>query len=76
MTPTIRDLLGKRMLFFDGAMGSLLQQNGLVGGEAPERWNITHPDVILNIHKSYLDAGCDMIKTNTFGANSAKFTEE
>ena len=35
MTPTIRDLLGKRMLFFDGAMGSLLQQNGLVGGEAP-----------------------------------------
>lgn len=69
----IKQELGKRLVFFDGGMGSLLQQNGLGGGELPELWNLSHPDLILKIHKDYLAAGCDIIKTNTFGANGAKF---
>ena len=44
-------------------------------GEYPERWNITHPDVITNIHKEYFDAGSNVVSTNTFGANLLKFSE-
>lgn len=69
------DKLGTRMLFFDGAMGTILQSKGLQPGEIPELWNITHEDIILDIHKSYLQAGCDIIKTNTFGANSFKMKD-
>ncbi|MEG0963168.1 MAG: homocysteine S-methyltransferase family protein [Lachnospiraceae bacterium] len=64
--------LGKKLLFFDGAMGTLLQELGLKLGEIPEIWNITQEDTILNIHKSYLEAGCDIIKANTFGINPFK----
>ena len=65
---------GKEILFFDGAMGTQLQKNGLKSGELPENMNLTRPDVILSIHKAYLDAGCNVITTNTFGANSLKFS--
>lgn len=64
--------LGKRLLFFDGGMGTLLQERGLGPGEEPEPWNLTHPDVIRNIHRQYLDAGAEILKTNTFGANGIK----
>ncbi len=64
--------IGKRLYFFDGAMGTLLQENGLGIGELPEPWNLTHPEVVLNIHRQYLDAGCDILKTNTFGGNAIK----
>ncbi len=64
--------LGKRIVFFEGGMGSILQQNGLAPGELPEVWNLQKPDFILNIHRNYLKAGCDIVKTNTFGANSIK----
>lgn len=67
--------LGKRLLFFDGAMGTMLQAVGLGPGEQPEPWNLTHPDVILKIHRSYLAAGADILKTNTFGANRAKLSQ-
>lgn len=66
---------GKELLFFDGAMGTILQKNGLGAGELPEIWNITHGDLILNIHKSYIDAGADVITTNTFGANELKLRD-
>ncbi|MBQ4572490.1 MAG: homocysteine S-methyltransferase family protein [Clostridia bacterium] len=68
-----KEKFGKEILFFDGAMGTMLQKNGLKTGELPENMNITHPDVLLKIHKEYLDAGCNVITTNTFGANSLKF---
>ena len=55
-------------------MGTLLQKRGLCAGELPELWNIEHSDVIVDIHKSYLDAGSNVISTNTFGANSLKFS--
>ncbi len=63
----------KRILIFDGGTGSVLQQRGLAPGEKPEMWNITHPEEIIRLHKEYLDAGCDIIKTNTFGINSLRF---
>lgn len=63
----------KKLLFLDGAMGTILQAKGLPLGELPENWNITHPEVIKGIHKSYLDVGCNIISSNTFGANSLKF---
>lgn len=69
----IRELLKKQRLYFDGGMGTLLQAKGLKAGELPEMWNITHPDIIKDIHLSYLDAGSNIISTNTFGANCLKF---
>lgn len=74
----IREKLGKELLFFDGAMGTMLQKYGLKTGEMPENLNLTNPDLIYGIHKAYLEAGCNIIKANTFGANSLKFdnTEE
>ena len=69
-----KEKFGKEILFFDGAMGTMLQKNGLKTGELPENMNITHPEVLLKIHKEYLDAGCNVITTNTFGANSLKFS--
>lgn len=64
--------LGKRLIFFDGGMGTLLQDNGLGAGELPEPWNLTRPDLICEIHRQYVEAGADLIKTNTFGANGVK----
>ena len=67
--------LGKEWLFFDGGMGSILQERGLAAGELPETWNITRPEEIQSIHRAYLDAGSDIINTNTFGANALKFPD-
>ena len=67
--------LGREWLFFDGGMGALLQERGLAAGELPETWNITHPEEIQSIHRAYLDAGSDIINTNTFGANALKFPD-
>ena len=72
----IRDRLGKELLFFDGGMGTLLQEKGLEPGELPELWNITHPDEIRSIHRRYMEAGCDIVLTNTFGANALKFHDD
>ena len=71
----IRDEIGKRLLFFDGGMGSLLQKRGLQAGELPETWNILKPDVLTEIHKEYAEAGADIILANTFGANRFKYAD-
>jgi 5-methyltetrahydrofolate--homocysteine methyltransferase len=63
------------MVFFDGGMGTLLQANGLEAGELPELWNLQKPVLIENIHRRYLEAGADLLKTNTFGANRIKLRE-
>lgn len=67
-----KERLGKELLFFDGAMGTMLQERGLETGEIPELWNMTHEEVILDVHKQYLEAGCDIVKANTFGINPFK----
>lgn len=69
----IRDFINNNMVYLDGGMGTLLQKSGLQPGELPERWNISHPEVIKEIHKSYYDSGSNIVNTNTFGANSLKF---
>ena len=67
--------LGKRLLYFDGGMGTLLQGMGLSGGERPETWNLSHPDEIIALNRSYFEAGCDVVNTNTFGANALKYPD-
>lgn len=69
----IREELGGRIIFFDGGLGSLLQERGLKPGELPETWNLTRPEVLYDIHRAYLDAGADIILANTFGANGFKY---
>lgn len=64
-----------RRLFCDGGMGSLLQAQGLKAGELPELWNLTHPEVLRDIHRQYLAAGADIMTTNTFGANGLKYRD-
>ena len=59
-------------LIFDGAMGTMLQSAGLEAGGLPEVYNIEHPDIVLGIHKKYVEAGADVITTNTFQANALK----
>ncbi len=69
----IRDFIKNNIVYLDGGMGTLLQKSGLRPGELPERWNVSHPEVIKEIHKSYYDSGSNIVNTNTFGANSLKF---
>lgn len=70
----IKDYLKDNFLYLDGGMGTLLQKEGLLPGEMPERWNITHPEIITKIHRDYFDAGSNVVNTNTFGANLLKFS--
>ncbi len=71
----IREFFKNNIIYLDGAMGTFLQDNGLEMGELPESWNITHPEVIKNIHRDYFDAGANVVNTNTFGANLLKFSK-
>lgn len=71
-----RDYLKENIVYLDGGMGTLLQERGLKPGEHPERWNISHGDVITSIHKAYFDAGSNVVCTNTFGANTLKFDND
>ena len=72
----ILEKLKNNRIIFDGGYGTNLQKCGLLPGELPETWNLTHSDVITKLHGDYLAAGCDILKTNTFGANLLKFTPE
>ena len=69
---TICELIKKKRLYFDGGFGTMLQKRGLGPGELPENWNIEHPDIIEDIHRQYLNAGANIITTNTFGVNCKK----
>jgi 5-methyltetrahydrofolate--homocysteine methyltransferase len=61
-----------KVLVSDGAWGTFLQRKGLQPGECPELWNITRREDVLDIAKNYVDAGADMIETNSFGGTSFK----
>ncbi len=71
----ISELKEGKFLLFDGAMGTMLQKAGLKTGELPETYNITHPEVLTQIHREYVEAGCDVITTNTFQANELKLVD-
>lgn len=72
----ILDYMKLGLVCLDGGMGTMLQKSGLLPGELPERWNITHPEKITDIHRQYFDAGSNIVNTNTFGANCLKFSDE
>lgn len=73
---TIKEKLSQEIIIFDGAMGTMLQAKNMPKDVLPETFNLTHPEVITSIHKEYLEAGADVITTNTFGANLLKFSED
>ncbi|MBQ3053964.1 MAG: homocysteine S-methyltransferase family protein [Clostridia bacterium] len=72
----ITDFMKNNILCLDGGMGTLLQENGLKSGELPESWNLSHPDIIKNIHIDYFNSGSNVVSANTFGANILKFSEK
>lgn len=72
----INELTNDRILFFDGAMGTMLQQRGLTPGELPELLNLSNPDIITDIHREYVRAGSDIVTTNTFQAHELKLGVE
>ena len=65
-------LRGEEHLLFDGGMGTMLQAAGMKAGALPELLNFSDPDVITGIQRQYVEAGCDVITSNTFGANAHK----
>ncbi len=67
--------LKSQRLFFDGGFGTVLQSMGLKSGMAPENWNITDPEKVTSVHKAYIDAGSNIITTNTFGVNRDKYSD-
>ncbi|MDR0862232.1 MAG: homocysteine S-methyltransferase family protein [Oscillospiraceae bacterium] len=60
----------RRFVYFDGAMGTMLQRSGLPKGSRPDVMNILAPQAVADIHRAYRDAGSDILNTNTFGANA------
>ncbi len=72
----LQNRINEGFVILDGGFGSLLQKKGLKAGELSETWNITHPDVVKDIHKSYLAAGSDIIVSNSFGINALKYAED
>lgn len=67
--------LKESALLFDGAMGTMLQESGLKPGGCPEELNASNPEAVKNIHKKYIDAGADIVTTNTFGGTRPKLEE-
>lgn len=70
-----KKLLEKDFVFLDGGMGTMIQSTGVDAGHIPELLNITNPDIIKDIHRSYIESGSDIIYANTFGANSYKLKD-
>lgn len=62
----------KKILVSDGAWGTMLQSYGFKTGDCPEYWNIEHPEIVMQIAQSYIDAGADIIETNSFGGSKIK----
>ena len=73
---TLREELKSKRLYFDGSCGTYLQDRGLAAGDIPELLNLSSPELIVDMHRAYLQSGADIILTNTFGANALKFKDE
>ncbi len=73
MKKDIRETINKCRLYFDGASGTVLSEMGLPFGKAPEEWNTEQPERVESLHRAYIAAGANIIKTNTFGVNSQKY---
>lgn len=75
MSRLMKWLSERRVLVLDGAMGTMLQAAGLPPGGSPERWVLEAPDKIEGIHRAYLQAGADVVETDTFGGSRPKLAE-
>jgi len=71
-----RDFLRDNFVILDGGMGSLLQKRGLKPGEKPETFNVLHPEIIIDIQRSYYNAGSNVVNANSFGANPFNFPDD
>jgi 5-methyltetrahydrofolate--homocysteine methyltransferase len=67
--------LQNEVLILDGSMGAFIQARGLPDGYAPDLWNVEQPEAIIAIHREYIEAGCDIVLTNTFGATRLRLDE-
>src|ERR1700733_13447286 len=74
MKMLLQDVIRKRPLLGDGAMGTQLMFSGLEQGNCGEAWNLTHPEKVLAIQRRYVDAGSDCLITNTFGGSRIMLT--
>ena len=76
MNPFIQHLLGIGPVITDGAWGTQLQARGLANGELPDAWNLSHPEQIAGVAQAYVEAGSQIILTNTFSANRVRLAEQ
>lgn len=72
MPRSILDLIRERKVLLDGGFGTELIKNGFPQGACPESWNVEKPEIVQKIHKSYYDAGSDVVLTNSFGGTTIK----
>lgn len=75
MANILEELKQNKVLLSDGAWGTLLQARGMTPGECPEYWNISHRNDVLQIASSYIEAGSDIIETNSFGGSRIKLSQ-
>ena len=76
MHPLIQHLVSHGLVITDGAWGTELQARGLALGDFPDAWNLTHPDRVDEVARAYVEAGSQVILTNTFGANRIRLGEQ
>ena len=67
--PTLAESIARGPLLFDGAMGSLLYERGVLHTRSYDELNVTQPELVRSVHRDYVQAGAQVIETNTFGAN-------
>lgn len=75
MRPDVEELLKRKVLILDGAMGTMLQEQGMMPGQCPELFGIENFRMLSAIHSQYIEVGADIIQTNTFGGNRFKLGE-
>ncbi|MFQ6059261.1 MAG: homocysteine S-methyltransferase family protein [Anaerolineae bacterium] len=75
MPERFKELLQRDVIFCDGAMGTMLQATGLLGRGCPEELNLTAPEAVLRVHAGYVEAGSDIILTNSFGGSRVKLAK-
>jgi len=75
MHPLIQKIINQGPVLTDGAWGTQLQSRGLAPGEVPDLWNLTRPDKVAEVARAYVEAGSQIILTNTFGANRLRLAE-
>ncbi len=73
MKKSLKQAIRTERLYFDGGFGTMVQSRGLPAGTPPELWNLSHPEVIEEIHRAYAEAGSNIITANTFGINADKY---